>query len=66
LVLIARGADINCRDNDEQTPLFWTCFNGRTDTAFELLSRGVYISTKHKYRGTPTTPLYWSLKPKKR
>jgi ankyrin repeat protein len=34
--LVGEGADVNARDNEGWTPLFWAAFSGYTDTVRAL------------------------------
>ncbi|NLE65828.1 MAG: hypothetical protein GX608_00210, partial [Lentisphaerae bacterium] len=39
-LLIAKGADINARDNNEQSPYDWAAVKGRKETADQLIRAG--------------------------
>ena len=52
LTLLEKGADVNARDNEEWTPLFWAAFSRRTDTVRALLEKGADVNAKNKYDDT--------------
>jgi len=38
--LVAKGADVNAKDNEKRTALFWAAYFGYTDTVRALLAKG--------------------------
>jgi len=42
--LLKKGADINAKDNERDTPLVWVVANGKKDSAVYLLEKGADIS----------------------
>ncbi|MBN8829029.1 MAG: ankyrin repeat domain-containing protein [Sphingobacteriia bacterium] len=50
---ISRGVDINCTDNDENTPLHFTVKNGSVKTVEALLKKGAEIDIRNIYNQTP-------------
>lgn len=43
-LLLDAGAEVNHRDEEGQTPLFWAAERGRVDTILQLLERGADIN----------------------
>jgi len=52
-VLLERGADVNARDIDENTPLHKTAFMGRIETVRVLLEKGADVHASNNERKTP-------------
>ncbi len=52
-LLIEKGADLNARDNHQQTPLHWAAKKGHTDTVRLLIENGVDLDAKDNYQWTP-------------
>lgn len=52
-MLIAKGADIDAKDNEGNTPLFYTIIKDRLEVASELIEAGADVNTTHKYGYTP-------------
>ena len=44
MALLDRGADVNIRDNDGRTALYWACRNGLTEVAKVLILHGAEAS----------------------
>lgn len=57
-VLIAKGADVNTRDQKKRTPLIFAATNGHTSTAAFLISQGAEVNAKDS--GGRTALLYAS------
>lgn len=52
-LLLARGADVNTKNNHGVTPLHWAASSGRVETAKLLLDRGADVNASTKDIGTP-------------
>eukprot|EP00043_Microstomoeca_roanoka_P015864 m.159404 g.159404 ORF g.159404 m.159404 type:complete len:126 (-) comp16347_c2_seq8:861-1238(-) len=50
---IARGADVNCSDCDNNTPLHWASRNGHLDVARLLIERGADVMTENECNEMP-------------
>ena len=53
------AADIDARDEDEDTPLHWACMEGHAEVAAALMDRGADIHARDRYQ---YTPLHWACK----
>jgi ankyrin repeat protein len=51
-LLLDHGADIEARNEEDDTPLIWAAENGQTDVVRGLLERGADVEAKNKYGGT--------------
>ena len=51
--LIANGADVNAKDEDDDTPLHYAARQNATETAALLLKNGADVNVKAKYGWTP-------------
>ncbi len=51
--LIARGADVNAREDDKTTPLFIAVENGNLEIAEMLLNFGAKVNARNKEKQTP-------------
>jgi ankyrin repeat protein len=54
-LLIAKGADINARDKDGITPLFWAARNHQYEVAKLLIAKGADVNTRNNFGNTPLT-----------
>ena len=52
-LLLARGAEIDARDNTGMTPLHWTAYLGRIQPTMFLVSRGADVSLRDERGWTP-------------
>lgn len=52
-MLLAAGADVNCRDKHGETPLFWAIREGQVDTVKVFLANGADITTRNIIGSTP-------------
>jgi len=52
-LLLAKGADINSKNNDSQTPLHFGSYNGETQLVKLLISKGAELNAKDSYGFTP-------------
>ena len=52
LALIDRGADINAKEKDEQTPLHIACYRGYVEITLALIARGADIFSKNIFGQT--------------
>ncbi|EAX90290.1 hypothetical protein TVAG_272220 [Trichomonas vaginalis G3] len=50
---ISHGADINARDEEEETPLHKAAYSNSKETAEVLISHGADINARDKYKRTP-------------
>ena len=46
--LISKGANIEAKDNDDQTPLHWASKHGNTNVVKYLVSKGANKTTRDK------------------
>ena len=54
--LLAKGADVNCRNNDGYTPLHLAGFRGRKKTVQLLIAKGANVNAREDVHGS--TPLH--------
>ena len=52
LALIDRGADIDAKDNDGDTPLHCACYHDHAETTLVLIARGADIFSKNRFEWT--------------
>ena len=50
--LLAKGADVNAKDNDGFTALMWAAFYDRTETVQALLAKGADVNAKENHGAT--------------
>ena len=53
--LLERGADVNAKDEDDQTPLHWAAQSGHVDCVRALLERGADVNVSPRPRRRPFT-----------
>ena len=56
-LLVEKGAEIESKDNNGQTPLSWAAGNGHEVVVKLLVENGAEIESKDNYGGTP---LMWA------
>jgi ankyrin repeat protein len=49
---LAAGVDVNAKDDDGGTPMYWAAVNGRKEIVELLIAKGADVNAKSK-RGTP-------------
>jgi len=54
---LARGAAVNARNKDGNTPLHWATFSGQTEAAELLIKYGAEVNVRDK---NGRTPLHWA------
>ena len=52
MLLIDRGADVNAKDNFQQTPLYTAAIFGNIDTAKLLIDRGADVNSRDQFQKT--------------
>ncbi len=52
LMLLDKGIDVDVRDKDSKTPLYWASYGGNTDVATLLLKRGADVDAVNTYEQT--------------
>merc|ERR1711871_1543027 len=57
MTLVDKGADVNARDEDQNTPLHNACICGYMTVALALLDRGADIHARDKNQNTP---IHWA------
>src|SRR5215831_15526556 len=53
--LLDRGANVNARDDIDNTPLIWASHIGYKDAAVALIASGAYVNAENKYGETALT-----------
>ncbi len=56
-LLVDHGADVNARDDEENTPLLWAALMGFTEVAEFFLAKGADVNAKDE---SDRTPLHWA------
>jgi ankyrin repeat protein len=51
--LIERGASVNEKNQNRETPLHYACYYGHTATAVALIVRGANVNEKNQFGETP-------------
>ena len=58
-LLLSKGVDVNCRDNDGYTPLFYAVWKKNVEMAKLLLACGAKVNLADRVKGTPLHYAVW-------
>ena len=58
-MLLAKGAEVNAKDEDSETPLHEAASKGHLDVVKALLAKGAEVDAKNKYGKTPLLFAAW-------
>jgi len=57
--LLEKGADVECRSNDGQTPLWWAAEKGYEAVVKLLLEKGAHVESRDNDGNTPLLSAAW-------